>query len=683
MKQLSKITQSQINAKGVQSLSDRPNAISQYGASGLSPHQLKLAFDKLATFLAGKINEVVDTLSSEAAADYIRLALDEYEVGSLEDLISAMLSGSFAENILQVYPSANSFETVPLQRCINDTAKAISENKENIEDLFAESGASIKDELNKETNILTIRLFNKSGEEVSSISVDLKVNTDRLIDGSVTTEKLADRSVSNDKLANFSVSSAKIENHSVTSLKLADNSVVSSKISFGAVSEDKLSNDIRNRFLRVESDSIKIDNKVDKLTTTSGIQVYGRVTGEERAITATQDKTSTSLAYRGSTGTFKVGEPTEDSHPATKGYVDTKNAEVEAIADEALVIAKGAAKSLSFLSYSDLINYIKGQERHQYSTGQHFLVKTINVPDVWVYGESSSYNNYQYVDDETFANALVDESNDFVQVGYYILSALETQKVDLTDYVKNTDYGTSSKAGLVKYSAAQGTFISQDGTISLVGANESTIEKKASSGQPIMPKHLDYAVKVGITTNAETLSDDEKIKACEWIGAVKKPEKDAGGYNVLPIINHLGEDISLRISNKPLSSAIPQYGSGGVLQTNTPTSDLHCANKKYVDDAVGGTTKLYLHTLSDGAEGFKIISTSAEPMTWIEDVDGNGFATPIYSMLAAYYFNPTVSSQWVHLKVGESYSDTTIHIILAEQTSLILTSDMTDVVTEH
>lgn len=135
MKQLVKITKSQITEKGVQSLADRPNASAQYGVGGLSPQQLKLWFDKLATFLAEKINEVYDALSAEDAADYIRLALNDYEIESLAELVDAMLSGDFASKILKVLPSVNSLSTVTLQNYINSAAQAISENAESIENL--------------------------------------------------------------------------------------------------------------------------------------------------------------------------------------------------------------------------------------------------------------------------------------------------------------------------------------------------------------------------------------------------------------------------------------------------------------------------------------------------------------------------------------------------------------------
>ena len=36
--------------------------------------------------------------------------------------------------------------------------------------------------------------------------------------------------------------------------------------------------------------------------------------------------------------------------------------------------------------------------------------------------------------------------------------------------------------------------------------------------KPITPTYLDYAVKVGLTTNTETLTEEEKAKAQTWLG---------------------------------------------------------------------------------------------------------------------------------------------------------------------
>ena len=64
---------------------------------------------------------------------------------------------------------------------------------------------------------------------------------------------------------------------------------------------------------------------------------------------------------------------------------------------------------------------------------------------------------YTYTTDEAFTTALA--TNGYVQVGYYKLSALETQKVDLTNYVTNTDYATSNKGGVFKVQSNYGVDI--------------------------------------------------------------------------------------------------------------------------------------------------------------------------------------------------------------------------------
>ena len=445
--------------------------------------------------------------------------------------------------------------------------------------------------------------------------------------------------------------------------------------------------------------------------------------------------------YTKQSASFKVIARTK---PADYVYTETEVKTLEYLTnkiDEIESLAKGAVAGESFICIEHLVDILNNAAPDAYKPAQHLLIATLGVPDVWIYEVRDEHRGYTYTDDETFCADLAE----MVQVGFCVLSPLETQKVDLTDYVKKDYYGSANRAGLVKTQNDFGIYGNPaNGMLSIVGATNAVIDNKVNGYMPIVPKNLDYAVKVGITTNKETLTDDEKAAALEWLGAVKKPAANAGGYYTIPVVNGDGTESSLLISgtNKPLASAIPQYNTDGRLVTTEPLTDLQCANKKYVDDTCvpkltegngvyihqGETqkhisygysanpytiayrddkgnfqvnapvnetdcankkyvdenkgTKLYLHTLSDGAEGYKIISTSAEPMTWIEDTDGNGFATPIYTMLAAYYFNPTVYEEIVNLKIGKSYSDTTIHIILAEQGVLTLSSDITDVVME-
>jgi hypothetical protein len=125
----SNVTDKQIKAMGVQALANRPNAAGQYGQAALSAEALKLWFDKLATLLASKINEIQDAISGEDAAKYIGLALENYK--TLDALIAAMQDGRFADQILKVFPRVDALEPQSLQSVINGIAQAISELEEN------------------------------------------------------------------------------------------------------------------------------------------------------------------------------------------------------------------------------------------------------------------------------------------------------------------------------------------------------------------------------------------------------------------------------------------------------------------------------------------------------------------------------------------------------------------------
>lgn len=134
MKTIPNITKKQIAERGVQSLSDRPNTAAKYGVSGLSPTQLKLWFDKLSIFLADKINEIHDCISSEEAAEYIRIALDEYQITSLNALIASMLDGNLASKVLKAIPFDGE-DLKPLQTIINDSATNQASLKNQIDSL--------------------------------------------------------------------------------------------------------------------------------------------------------------------------------------------------------------------------------------------------------------------------------------------------------------------------------------------------------------------------------------------------------------------------------------------------------------------------------------------------------------------------------------------------------------------
>ena len=98
---------------------------------------------------------------------------------------------------------------------------------------------------------------------------------------------------------------------------------------------------------------------------------------------------------------------------------------------------------------------------------------------------------------------------------------LGTTAVDLTDYVKNTDYATDTVGGVVKISGNYfGLAFNGSKQLYINKALDTEVTAKASHYKPIVPSNLDLAVKTGVTTNTIELTDDEKASARTWIGAI-------------------------------------------------------------------------------------------------------------------------------------------------------------------
>ena len=100
--------------------------------------------------------------------------------------------------------------------------------------------------------------------------------------------------------------------------------------------------------------------------------------------------------------------------------------------------------------------------------------------------EQNTYEEYLYVN------------------GEWELVGTAKVEVDLTDYVKNTDYATSSKAGVVKTSSNYGTVMNGD-TIIINPATNAMIDSKDNGRCPIVPSRIDYMFnkQMPILTQAE------------------------------------------------------------------------------------------------------------------------------------------------------------------------------------
>lgn len=181
-----------------------------------------------------------------------------------------------------------------------------------------------------------------------------------------------------------------------------------------------------------------------------------------------------------------------------------------------------------------------------------------------------------------------------------------TLNVDHSEYVKFTDYATDSKAGVVRVAdnGGYGIYIYPNtGIVRTWRATNFEIDAKTDHYKPLVPAFLDYAVKVGLTTNTETLTDDEKATACEWLGAVGKQANATGNYRTYVARPQNGGNTTLDTSYTPNTGAIPIMGAAATTGKSAANSTLPvckpehpyaAANKIYVDDNAYVPTRLVL-----------------------------------------------------------------------------------------
>lgn len=170
--------------------------------------------------------------------------------------------------------------------------------------------------------------------------------------------------------------------------------------------------------------------------------------------------------------------------------------------------------------------------------------------------------------------------------------------VNLEDYIKNTDYASNSKAGLVKGNVTYGIYANEtNGTLSIVCASENQMDSKTDGYRPLASKNIDYAVKLGMTTNTLEWTEEEKSNACDLINAVKRVEysqaatlpsgSDGGYYGRVYAVDKVNEQNSIPICSQNRNYTLPIRDHNGNFYVANPTIAYHCANKQYVDNAIG------------------------------------------------------------------------------------------------
>lgn len=148
--------------------------------------------------------------------------------------------------------------------------------------------------------------------------------------------------------------------------------------------------------------------------------------------------------------------------------------------------------------------------------------------------------------------------------------------------IRSTDTATSTTAGVVMPGAGGGTAV-YDGYLHVIFANQDAISKKLSATSAIAPNQIDHAVKVGLTKNNITLTDEEQTSACEWLGAVKQTTAKYKLYGT----NYEGKHVLIGYTNAQSGSSIVQRNPDASIQVPNTTGQSHAVNNERMISYVG------------------------------------------------------------------------------------------------
>lgn len=167
--------------------------------------------------------------------------------------------------------------------------------------------------------------------------------------------------------------------------------------------------------------------------------------------------------------------------------IRTSVANAQSKADSAYALAEGRSKAASFDTKQAMIAALKGANKNAYNIGDNLFIKAVDSPDYWVSGVLDS-NASEY--------------------GYFEISPLETEKVDLSSYQTKTDNTLTT---------ANKTIV---GAIGEVKTKADGADSKAKTNATELANIKNGTTKVGKATSADSaVSANKATTADKWITA--------------------------------------------------------------------------------------------------------------------------------------------------------------------
>jgi hypothetical protein len=188
---------------------------------------------------------------------------------------------------------------------------------------------------------------------------------------------------------------------------------------------------------------------------------------------------------------------------ALNDRVDEIESEVDAIA----AIQKQAAQAISYNNYEEMLQDLASADQDKFLIGQSIFIKTDGVTDVWVFNKMSESKTYTYTTDAKVQEDLAKLSG--LEVGYYVLAPLESEKVNLTNYVQFNNAASAYNSGVVKVDSSRSGLYMSSGTVYTKAATQQEISDKTEEHNVITPANLEYAVKSIVSKTSDIINDSD------------------------------------------------------------------------------------------------------------------------------------------------------------------------------
>ena len=389
------------------------------------------------------------------------------------------LNGNKTLNDLGIQPAGN----YALESDIPDVSNFITKDVNNLTNytLKTNTGSLIDLEINDTTYVVTLKLKNQDGTIISTDTIDLPLES-VVVSGRYdnTTKKVI----------------LTLENGSEVDFSVAD---LVAGLQTEITSQNKLASDL-----------VDDTNSGNKFVTTNEKQTWNNKYDKPNGGIPKTDLASDVQTSLGKADTaIQEHQDISGKQDKIDNTLNTTNKTIPNAINEVNSIAKGANQTLSYGNYSTMITAFNSLANNVYNVGQNVMIITLQVPDLWISGIESTSQTYTYTTDEAFTTEL--NTNGYVQVGYYKLSALETQKVNLTNYVTFNDFATGTTAGVVKTSAQYGISTSSY-TKNLTGAVRTYAQYQSGNDVMIICKGTLENVITGKELDLKQLSTFDSTK---------------------------------------------------------------------------------------------------------------------------------------------------------------------------